>query len=215
VFVLAVLTLLVGSVLAIVQSDVKRMLAYSSVSHAGFMLVGLEAAGHLGSSAASDGATSSLLYVVLYSLLAVGSFATVSMVAARRDSESTSLDAFRGIAKTNPVFAVGFTVLLLAQAGVPLTSGFVAKFGVIRAAVSTESYLLAVLAMISAVVAAYLYLRIMVSMWLAEPSSDARPLQIGAAGRISLAATVAATLILGVFPSILLGLEDLGTRLAR
>ena len=215
VFVLAVLTLLVGSVLAIVQSDVKRMLAYSSVSHAGFMLVGLEAAGHLGSSAASDGATSSLLYVVLYSLLAVGSFATVSMVAARRDGDSTSLDAFRGIAKTNPVFALGFTVLLLAQAGVPLTSGFVAKFGVIRAAVSTESYLLAVLAMISAVVAAYLYLRIMVSMWLAEPSSEARPLQVGAAGRISLAVTVAATLILGVFPSILLSLEDLGIRLAR
>jgi NADH-quinone oxidoreductase subunit N len=214
-FVLAVLTLLVGSVLAIVQSDVKRMLAYSSVSHAGFMLVGLEAAGHLGSSAASDGATSSLLYVVLYSLLAVGSFATVSMVAARRDGDSTSLDAFRGIAKTNPVFTLGFTVLLLAQAGVPLTSGFVAKFGVIRAAVSTESYLLAVLAMISAVVAAYLYLRIMVSMWLAEPNSDARPLQVGAAGRISLAVTVAATLILGVFPSILLSLEDLGTRLAR
>ncbi|NDE21197.1 MAG: NADH-quinone oxidoreductase subunit N, partial [Actinobacteria bacterium] len=121
----------------------------------------------------------------------------------------------RGIAKTNPVFALGFTVLLLAQAGVPLTSGFVAKFGVIRAAVSTESYLLAVLAMISAVVAAYLYLRIMVSMWLAEPSSDARPLQIGAAGRVSLAVTVVATLILGVFPSILLSLEDLGTRLAR
>ena len=96
VFVLAVLTLVVGSVLAIVQTDVKRMLAYSSVSHAGFMLVGLEAAGHLGSSAASDGATSSLLYVVLYSVLAVGSFATVAMVAARSDSNSTSLEAFRG-----------------------------------------------------------------------------------------------------------------------
>ncbi|MFZ9706792.1 MAG: NADH-quinone oxidoreductase subunit N [Ilumatobacteraceae bacterium] len=215
VFVLAVLTLVVGSVLAIVQTDVKRMLAYSSVSHAGFMLVGLEAAGHLGSSAASDGATSSLLYVVLYSVLAVGSFATVAMVTARGDGNSTSLEAFRGIAKSNPVFALGFTVLLLAQAGVPLTSGFVAKFGVIRAAVSTESYVLAILAMVSAVVAAYLYVRIMVSMWLAEPSVETPVIRVGFAGRVSLGISVAVTLVLGVFPSILLNLEDLGTRLAR
>ena len=215
VFILAVLTLVVGSVLAIVQTDVKRMLAYSSVSHAGFMLVGLEAAGHLGSSTASDGATSSLLYVVLYSVLAVGSFATVAMVAARGDGNSTSLEAFRGIAKSNPVFALGFTVLLLAQAGVPLTSGFVAKFGVIRAAVSTESYVLAILAMVSAVVAAYLYLRIMVSMWLAEPAAATPAVRVGFAGRVSLGISVAVTLVLGVFPSILLGLEDLGTRVAR
>ena len=165
--------------------------------------------------AASDGATSSLLYVVLYSVLALGSFATVAMVAARGDGNSTSLDTFRGIAKSNPVFALGFTVLLLAQAGVPLTSGFVAKFGVIRAAVSTESYALALLAMVSAVVAAYLYLRIMVSMWLAEPASSSQPVRIGTAGRVSLALAVATTLILGVFPSILLDLKDLGTNFVR
>lgn len=80
VFVLAVLTLVIGSVLAIVQTDVKRMLAYSSVSHAAFMLVGLEAAGHLGSPAASDGVSSALVYVALYSVLVVGSFAAVSVV---------------------------------------------------------------------------------------------------------------------------------------
>ncbi len=137
------------------------------------------------------------------------------MVAARGDGNSTSLEAFRGIAKSNPVFALGFTVLLLAQAGVPLTSGFVAKFGVIRAAVSTESYVLAILAMVSAVVAAYLYLRIMVSMWLAEPASETPTVRVGFAGRVSLGISVAVTLVLGVFPSILLGLEDLGTRLAR
>jgi len=179
VFVLAVLTLVVGSVLAIVQTDIKRMLAYSSISHAGFMLVGLEAAGHIGSSSASEGASSTLIYVVLYSVLTLGSFAAVSVVSraaiAAGSTNATSLDAFKGVAKTNPVFALGFTVLLLAQAGVPLTSGFVAKFGVIRAAVSTESYVLAVLAMVSAVIAAYLYLRIMVSMWLsATPSAHLR-----------------------------------------
>ncbi|MFM8016842.1 MAG: NADH-quinone oxidoreductase subunit N, partial [Actinomycetota bacterium] len=188
VFVLAVLTLVVGSVLAIVQTDVKRMLAYSSISHAGFMLVGLEAAGHIGSSSASDGTSSTLIYVVLYSVLALGSFAAVSVVSrtttAADSTNATSLDAFKGVAKTNPVFALGFTVLLLAQAGVPLTSGFVAKFGVIRAAVSTESYVLAVLAMVSAVIAAYLYLRIMVSMWLSDSSSPR--ISLGLAARLTM-----------------------------
>ena len=222
VFVLAVLTLVVGSVLAIVQTDVKRMLAYSSVSHAGFMLVGLEAAGHLGSASASDGVSSALVYVALYSVLAVGSFAAVSVVshgttgatgANAAAGAGASLDAFNGLAKTNPVFALGFTVLLLAQAGVPLTSGFVAKFGVIRAAVSTESYVLAVLAMVSAVIAAYLYLRIMVSMWLAEPSSARRTVSF--AGRVTLATAAAITLVFGVVPTYLLRLSESLTSLAR
>lgn len=216
VFVLAVLTLVVGSVVAIVQTDVKRMLAYSSVSHAGFMLVGLEAAGHLGSESASAGVSSALVYVALYSVLAVGSFAAVSVVsrgATGAAGAGASLDAFNGLAKTNPVFALGFTVLLLAQAGVPLTSGFVAKFGVIRAAVSTESYVLAVLAMVSAVIAAYLYLRIMVSMWLAEPSSARRTVSF--AGRFTLAAAVAITLVLGIVPTYLLRLSESLASLAR
>jgi NADH-quinone oxidoreductase subunit N len=217
VFVIAVLTLVVGSVLAIVQTDVKRMLAYSSISHAGFMLVGLEAAGHIGSSSASDGTSATLIYVVLYSVLALGSFAAVSVVSrtttAAGSTNATSLDAFKGVAKTNPVFALGFTVLLLAQAGVPLTSGFVAKFGVIRAAVSTESYVLAVLAMVSAVIAAYLYLRIMVSMWLSDSSSPR--ISLGLAARLTMVVTVAITVVLGVLPTFVLRLSDTLTTLAR
>jgi NADH-quinone oxidoreductase subunit N len=220
VFALAVLTLLVGSVLAIVQRDVKRMLAYSSISHAGFMMVGLEAAGRIGSSSASDGVSSALVYVVLYSVLAVGSFAAVSVVSQHASDvtstsegqSTTSLDAFNGVAKTNPVFALGFTVLLLAQAGVPLTSGFIAKFGVIRAAVSTESYVLAVFAMVSAVIAAYLYLRIMVSMWLSVPASgeatSALAPKLSLPLRVTLVSAVAITLVLGVLPTWLLDVSD-------
>ena len=213
VFVLAILTLVVGSVLAIVQTDVKRMLAYSSISHAGFMLVGLEAAGHIGSSSAADGVSSTLTYVVLYSVLALGSFAAVSVVS--RGTAATSLDAFRGVAKRQPVFALGFTVLLLAQAGVPLTSGFVAKFGVIRAAVSTESYVLAVVAMVSAVIAAYLYLRIMVSMWLADPDSSTNAIALSLPARVVLVVSVAVTLVVGVLPSLVLNAGDSLTALAR
>jgi NADH-quinone oxidoreductase subunit N len=227
VFGLAVLTLVVGSVLAIVQSDVKRMLAYSSISHAGFMLVGLEAAGHVGSSSADNGVSSALVYVVLYSVLALGSFAAVSVVSQKNPSvsapnngeSSTSLDSFNGVAKTNPVFALGFTVLLLAQAGVPLTSGFVAKFGVIRAAVSTESYVLAVVAMVSAVIAAYLYLRIMVSMWLSEPTAGGTlpitPRVMSVSSRVTLGLAVTLTLVLGILPTWLLDVSDSLTSLAR
>jgi NADH-quinone oxidoreductase subunit N len=123
------------------------------------------------------------------------------------------------VAKTNPVFALGFTVLLLAQAGVPLTSGFVAKFGVIRAAVSTESYFLAVVAMVSAVIAAYLYLRIMVSMWLSEPTAGGTlpttPRVTSVSSRVTLGLAVALTLVLGILPTWLLDVSDSLTSLAR
>ena len=101
------------------------------------------------------------------------------------------------------MFALGMTVLLLAQAGVPLTSGFVAKFGIIRAAVSVESYALAVAAMLAAVIAAFLYLRIMVSMWLSDPADDA-PVSISRSAGLAITLAVATTLIIGVLPSSLL-----------
>ncbi|MFM1839648.1 MAG: NADH-quinone oxidoreductase subunit, partial [Actinomycetota bacterium] len=183
VVVLAVLTLVVGSVLAVVQTDVKRMLAFSSISHAGFILVGLAAASKINSSDAGLGSSNALGYLFIYSILVVGTLAVVTIVAGKGDAE-TSLDAFKGLGKFHPVLAMGMTVLLLAQAGVPLTSGFVAKFGIIRAAVSTESYVLAVVAMLAAVIAAFLYLRIMVSMWLSE-SESTREISISMISRLA------------------------------
>jgi NADH-quinone oxidoreductase subunit N len=122
---------------------------------------------------------------------------------AGQGDNATTLDAFKGIGKKHPVFALGMTVLLLAQAGVPLTSGFVAKFGIIRAAVSVESYALAVAAMLAAVIAAFLYLRIMVSMWLSDPADDA-PVSISRSAGLAITLAVATTLIIGVLPSSLL-----------
>lgn len=199
VFALAVVTLLVGSALAVVQTDVKRMLAYSSISHAGFILVGLEAASHGGSTDAGLGVQSVGSYVVIYSLLVIGTFAVTSAVA--QDGEA-SLDIFKGLGRTNPVLALCMTTLLLAQAGVPLTSGFIAKFGVIRAAVSAESYSLAVIAMVAAVVAAYLYLRIMVSMWLQDGAG--RRATVSIATRVAIGASVGMTVVLGVAPKLIL-----------
>jgi NADH-quinone oxidoreductase subunit N len=202
---LAILTVFTGSILAVVQTNVKRMLAYSSISHAGFILVGVEAAGHMH----GDGIATSMNYLAIYTVLVMGSFAIVLAMSGNTDGE-TNLADFKGLAKRRPALALAFTVLLFAQAGVPLTAGFVAKFAVIKSAVEDDSYVLAVAAMVAAVIGAYLYLRIAVSMWLEEPASDSE-IAIDPAVVIVIAISVVATLIVGFFPELLLH----ATRLAR
>ena len=215
VWVLAVLTLLVGSILAVVQTNVKRMLAYSSISHAGFILVGVEAAGHLaGEADPGSGVPSVVLYLMLYSVLVIGSFAVVTIVS-RSNEGDTTLASFGGLAKQRPLLALGFTVLLLAQAGVPLTSGFIAKFGVIQAAVDVESYAIAVIAMVSAVIAAFLYLRIMVSVWVGDADAADTPVTVPFSMGVTVAVTVAFTIVLGVFPAWLIDAADQVTQYAR
>ena len=213
VFALAALTLVVGSVVAVVQTDVKRMLAYSSISHAGFILVGLEASSHRSSPDVGDGLIAIAVYLVLYAALVVGTFSVVTVVAQNSNDGSASLDAFKGIGKNNPVFALAMTVLLLAQAGVPLTSGFVAKFGVIKVAIGVGSYELAVIAMVCAVIAAFVYLRIMVSMWLSD-STSSTPVKVPLFSTIAIAIAVSVTLVIGVLPSLLLDLTSNLTQFA-
>ena len=202
VWALALLTVFVGSVMAVVQTDVKRMLAFSSVSHAGFVLVGVEAASH-----GAPGLSSSITYLLIYTVLVIGSFSVVTVVSGDSD-DATSLSDFRGLARRRPALALGFTVLLLAQAGMPATSGFIAKFGVINSAVEARSYVLAVAAMVGAVIAAFLYLRIMVSMWLEDADEGDAPRIPRATGAV-IAVAVAFTLFVGVFPGWLLDVGNL------
>ena len=205
VWALAILTVFTGSILAVVQTNVKRMLAYSSISHAGFILVGVEAAGHAG----SDGIATSMNYLAIYTVLVMGSFAIVLALSGNTDGE-TNLSDFKGLAKRRPALALAFTVLLFAQAGVPLTAGFVSKFAVIKSSVEATSYVLAISAMVAAVIGAYLYLRIAVSMWLEEPESESE-ISVDPAVVIVIVVSVVATLIVGFFPELLLH----ATRLAR
>ena len=175
VYAIALLTMFAGGAMAIVQTDVKRMLAYSSISHAGFILVGVQAA-------TEDGVSASLFYLAAYAAIAVGSFAVVSMVAASEDSARNSITAYKGLAKRRPILSAAFMVLLLAQAGVPFTAGFFAKFTVISAAVDARSFWLAILAMISAVISAFIYLRLLVAMYLpSEDSPESEPAETAAA----------------------------------
>jgi NADH-quinone oxidoreductase subunit N len=215
IWVLALLSLVVGSVLAIVQSDVKRILAYSSISHAGFILVGVEAAGHgAGERIQGDGMPSVVTYLLLYSVLTIGTFAVVALVA-RSNGGDTSIDAFKGLAGRRPTIALGLTVFLLAQAGVPLTSGFVAKWGVIQAAVEEESYAIAITAMVAAVIAAFLYLRIMVNVWLEAGDETAAPEAVPFSTGLAILAAAAFTLVVGVWPNWLLDAADTVTTYAR
>jgi len=206
---IAVLSLAVGAILAVVQTNVKRMLAYSSINHAGFILLGVEAAAHSGGSS-RHGMPASMLYLLLYSVLTCGTFGIVTLVGRTGDA-STDLSSFRGLSKQKPLLALGLTVLLLAQAGVPLTSGFTAKFGVIQAAVDEHSYAIAIIAMVSAVISAYLYLRIMISAWLAdpEPADESREaITVPLSSGIAISLCVGFTLLIGFFPGWLIDASD-------
>ncbi len=222
IWVLAIVSLVVGSVLAVVQTNVKRMLAYSSISHAGFMLVGLEAAGHhAGEANSGDGVPAVMVYLLAYAVLVVGSFGVVALVARTGDPSlgegSTDLDSFRGLSKRRPALALALTVFLVAQAGVPFTSGFIAKFGVISAAVDEHSYALAVIAMVASVIAAFLYLRIMVSTWVLDAPDDdtLEPDPIPFSSGLAIAAAVAFTLVVGIVPGWLLDAADVTVAFAR
>ncbi len=238
---LAFATLGVGAVMAICQNDVKRMLAYSSISHAGFVLVGLSAvvgsgesaqwlvrvAGEAsrvvtyGSAGGGDAVSAAVFYLVAYSFMALGSFAVLSVVGAELrspepDASTHAFSRYGGLARRRPVLALAFTVLLLAQAGIPFTSGFWAKVEVIRASIGAEGYVLAAVAMVTAVVSAFAYLRVVLAMYAPEGSADGdlrapaaragRPrwggLPLTSVFAISLA--VAVTAVVGVFPQTLL-----------
>jgi NADH-quinone oxidoreductase subunit N len=204
IYVLAVLSLLVGAFLAVVQTNVKRMLAYSSVSHAGFMLVGVQAATDRGTAAV-------VFYLAAYSFMVIGSFGVLSV--ASNEGEQ-SLESLRGLAKRSPFLAFAMMVFLLSQAGVPATTGFFAKFGVIGAAIEARSFWLAMVAMGAAVVAAYMYLRIIVAMFFSdadegEPADEAEAdtpdvalasISVPPGAAIAIGICLVVTVVFGVWP---------------
>ena len=159
---LAVLSLVLGSVLALRQRDVKRMLAYSSINHAGFILLGVEAA-------TTRGVSASLYYLFAYTFMTIGSFAVVTVLGREGDGDH-DLTRYRGLARRQPVLALSFAVLLLAQAGVPFTTGLWAKLQVVLATISAGAVPLAVIAMVTAAIAAFFYLRVAVLMY--APTAD-------------------------------------------
>jgi NADH-quinone oxidoreductase subunit N len=195
----AIVTMLVGSVLAITQTDVKRMLAYSSIAHAGFVLVGVL-------SFDKSGVSGVLFYLAAYGFSTIGAFAVVSLV---RDSggEATHLSQWAGLGKRHPLVAGIFALFLLAFAGIPLTSGFTAKFAVFAPAVAHGATWLAVIGVLASAIAAFFYVRVIVLMYFSEPTGDATTVAVPSAmTTVALTIGVAVTVILGVFPQPVLDL---------
>jgi NADH-quinone oxidoreductase subunit N len=157
IWVLALLSLILGAGLAVVQRDIKRMLAYSSINHVGFVLLGLEAA-------SGRGVAGALYYLFIYTFMVIGSFAVVTVIGRRGDA-AHDLAGYRGLAQRQPYLAMALAVLLLAQAGVPFTTGFWAKLQVVAAVVDAHSVGIAVVAMVTAAVGAFFYLRVGILMY--------------------------------------------------
>jgi NADH-quinone oxidoreductase subunit N len=189
ILVIATITMVVGSILAVVQEDLKRVLAYSAIAHAGFVLVGVVAA-------TEDGIAGSLFYLVTYGLTVVGAFAIVSVVSGEEERRVRLTD-FKGLFYTHPLLAGALTLFLLSLAGVPLTSGFVGKFLVFGAAVDAGYSWLVVVGVLASAIAAFFYLRVLVVMYMEEPSGENPPLRQKLAGGI-VALTALATIVLGV-----------------
>ena len=195
---LAVLTMFVGSILAIAQDDVKRMLAYSSIAHAGFVLVGVAAANY-------QGITGSMFYLVAYAAMILGAFGVVMLVS-RVGETNTSLSSYRGLGRRSPLLAALLAVFLLSLAGLPPTAGFLAKVFVFQAAVNAGLEWLAILAVIASVVAAFFYLRVLVLTYMQDPepaTAGERPAPEPAPG-LAVAFAAVVTLVLGILPGLVL-----------
>ncbi|RVW03879.1 NADH-quinone oxidoreductase subunit NuoN [Rhodococcus xishaensis] len=198
----AILTMLLGAVLAITQTDVKRMLAYSSVAHAGFILTGVIAGNDAGIS-------STIFYLLAYGFSTLGAFAVVTLVRDSSGAEVTDLARWAGLGRTSAPLGIVFALFLLSFAGIPLTSGFVSKFAVFQAAASGGAVPLVVVGVISSAIAALFYVRVIVLMFFADPPEDAPAVVVTSAPTVS-AVTVAGvvTVALGVVPQPVLDLAD-------
>jgi NADH-quinone oxidoreductase subunit N len=201
-------TMAVGCILAITQSDIKRMLAYSSIAHAGFILVGFVG---VTSVASFDGDELSslqavLFYLVTYGFMTIGAFAVVTVV---RDAggEATHLSRWSGLGKESPILAGVFAFFLLGMAGIPLTSGFTSKWAVFASAVSGGAWPLVVIAVVLSAVAAFFYARVIVLMFFSEPVGEG-PVVMNPSLLTTtvIGVGLAVTVILGVFPGPVLDL---------
>ena len=194
--ILAAATLLLGNLAAIPQKNFKRLLAYSSIAHAGFLLMAL-AAWNPGSETSLSSAQVVAFYLATYLVMTLGVFFIIAQVRIQRDGEEVS--DFNGLAKTNPHLAFGLTILLAALAGVPLTAGFIGKFLVFSLAVDAGLWPLIIVAFIGVAAGFYYYFKLIRAMWWIDPAPGAAPVVLPAISRIAVGSLVALSLILGIF----------------
>jgi NADH-quinone oxidoreductase subunit N len=199
----AIASMVIGAVIGLTQTDIKRMVAYSSVAHAGFLLIGAMAI-------TEQGVSGTLFYLLAYGFTTLAVFGVISLVR-DADGEATHLSQWAGLAKRSPVVAGVMSFLLLALAGIPLTSGFTAKFAVFSAAIGDGMAPLVVIALVASAVAAFFYIRVIVLMYFSEPAADGPSVTVpGAFTTAAITLGVLITLLLGIVPTLALGWAGAG-----
>lgn len=198
VWAIAMVTMIAGTLMAVTQSNLKRLLAYSSIAHAGYILVGVVAANDTGKAAV-------LFYLLAYGVTNLAAFAVVALLA-RSDGTGDEIRDYSGLGQNRPGVAAVMTILLLSLGGIPLTAGFVAKWYVFSAAIEAGYYGLAIVGVLTSVVSIFFYLRIVVRMYMHDPSGEPAPPRVSPLAMATLAASVIAVFYLGLLPARLLAL---------
>jgi NADH-quinone oxidoreductase subunit N len=196
---MAILTMTVGNVVALVQSNVKRMLAYSSIAHAGYALVGFVAAGAADSAKQSDAVAAVVFYLLVYAVMNLGAFAVVTLIA-RSGDRRTDVEDYRGIGFQSPALSLTLSLFLLSLLGVPLTAGFMGKVVVFSEALGQGYRWLVVIGVLNTAISVYYYLRLVVVMFFRERTTDWRAPRVPASVALVLVLTVGGVLYLGLFP---------------
>lgn len=199
---LCVVTLILGNIVALVQTNVKRMLAYSSIAHAGYALIGVVAAGRLAPAEAASAVSSVMLYIALYAFMTFGAFTIIAMLR-KGGLEGEEIEDFSGLAKRHPFAALLMMVFMISLAGIPPTAGFIGKFYVFMSAVQAGLTWLAVLALVFAAISAYFYLRLVMVMYMREPgeATALSPRFVSSpALSIALACAIAGVMFFGLYP---------------
>jgi NADH-quinone oxidoreductase subunit N len=193
---LSAVTMVVGSILAIAQTNVKRMLAYSSIAHAGFILVGVSAG-------TPQGVQAAMFYLATYAAMIIGAFGVVMLVSVRGERH-LSLGSYAGLARRSPFLAAILALFLLSLAGIPPTAGFIAKVAVFGAAVQAGSWPLVLIAVLASVIAAFFYIRVIVLMYMQEPV-ETEVIERAPWAELGVIVPAVLTLVFGVLPGILFG----------
>jgi NADH-quinone oxidoreductase subunit N len=196
--VIAIATMVLGTVVGVAQSNLKRMLAYSSIAHGGYLLVGLVAANQIGKAAI-------LFYLLAYSVTNLAAFGVIALLGTR-DKANDSLRDYAGLWHTRPALAALMTVCLLSLGGLPPTAGFIGKWYIFSAAVSAGYYSLAIIGMLTSVISVFFYLRVVVMMYMADRDGEPVQVRITGLGMAALAVSIAAIFYLGVLPTQVLDL---------